>query len=72
MVGQLVHKQAREDPDGIRTAFTVPEPYADGTLRVCLNGRSILDDWSITGYLEVTLEEAPLEEDVVSFWYQQV
>ena len=72
MMNQLVHKQAREDPDGVRTTFTVPEPYATGSLRLCLNGRSYLDDWAITGYLEVTIEEAPEEGDVVSFWYQQV
>jgi len=72
MLSQLVHKDAREEADGVRTTFTVPEPFVDDTLRLCINGRSILDDWAITGWLTVELEEAPYEGDVVSFWYQQV
>ena len=72
MVNQLVHKKAREEADGIRTTFTVPGPFVSGTLRLCINGRSIIDDWRISGWLTVELEEAPLEGDMVSFWYQQV
>ncbi len=72
MVGQFVHMKATEDADGIRTTFHVPEPHADGTLQLCVNGRSFLDGWTITDGLTVELEEAPYEGDVISFWYRQV
>jgi len=50
----------------------VPEPFVGDTLRLCVNGRAYVDDWTISGWLTVELEEAPGEGDVVSFWYQQV
>jgi hypothetical protein len=68
----LVHNPAREAPDGVRRVFHVLEPYVEGTLVFCLNGRPHVDDWRVTGWLTVELDEAPQADDMVSFFYQQV
>ena len=68
----LVHNPPRETSDGIRRIFHILEPYVEGTLVYCLNGRAHTEGWHVIDWLTVELDEAPQADDVVSFFYQQV
>lgn len=71
--GQPVNDVAPDEtPDGATTAFTAPHPYADGSMRVLVNGidvteAAVTESDPATGTF--TLSPAPWGSDEISLYY---
>jgi len=68
-------EQAGGPVDGTNRVFTTSSPYVAGSVRAFRNGQlqtvNLQDGWVELGDQKVRLNEAPLVDDVVSFYYLQ-